>query len=77
MYEMELNDNISDTVQSIPSLQAVSRRITHLVADQHMDARGTLFEDLIYLPGWNVEELSELLCQLSSCEVLQVNGMIY
>ncbi|TNN57207.1 hypothetical protein EYF80_032541 [Liparis tanakae] len=32
-------------------LQAVRGGVAHLVADQHMDARGTLFEDLIDLPG--------------------------
>lgn len=42
-----------------------------------MDASGTLFEDLIYLSGGDVEELSNLLRQLSSRELLKVNGVIY
>jgi len=41
-----------------------------------MDASGTLFEDLMYLSGGDVEELSEFLGQLNSSELLQVNGVI-
>lgn len=63
--------------ESVALVEAENRGITCLVTDQHVDASGSLFEDLIYLSGWDVEELSDLLCQLSSCELLQVNGVIY
>lgn len=42
-----------------------------------MDACGTLFEYLVYLSGGDVKKLSDLLNQLSSRELLQVNGVIH
>lgn len=50
---------------------------SYLVTDQNVNASRTLFEDLANLSGWDVKELSQLLRQLSSCELLQVNGVIY
>ena len=55
----------------------VEAKVTgYLIADQYVDASGTLFEDLVYLSGGNVEELSDLLCELGGGEILQVDGVI-
>lgn len=49
----------------------------HLITNQYVDASGTLFKDLVYLSGRDVEQLSDLLSQLSGCELLQENGVVY
>lgn len=51
--------------------------VSYLVADQHVDAGGSLFEDLIDLSWRDVEELSDLLRQLRGSELLQVDSVIY
>lgn len=50
---------------------------SYLVTDQNVNASRTLFEDLANLSGRDVKELSQLLRQLNSCELLQVNGVIH
>lgn len=49
----------------------------YLITDQYVDPSRTLFKDLIYLSGRDVEQLSDLLRQLSRCELLQVDGVIH
>ena len=48
----------------------------YLIADEHVDASGALFEDLVDLPGGDAEELSDLLRELGGGEILQVDGVI-
>lgn len=54
-----------------------ARAGSHLIADQDVDASGTLFEYLVDLSGGDVEELSDLLNQLGGRQLLQVNGVIH
>lgn len=55
----------------------VEQKPSYLIADQYVDARGTLFEYLVYLSGGDVKELSDLLNQLGGRELLQVNGVVH
>lgn len=54
-----------------------ARARSHLIADQDVDACGTLFEYLVDLSGRDVKELSDLLNQLGGRQLLQVNGVIH
>lgn len=51
--------------------------LPYLITNQHMDASRALFKDLIDLPGWDAEQMSNFLCQFCNREFLQVNGVIY
>jgi len=48
----------------------------HLITDEHVDACGSLFEDLVDLPRRDAEQLSDLLRELGGGELLQVDGVI-
>lgn len=60
----------SDSFMESREGEARGKRWSYLITDQNVNASWTLFEDLANLPGRDVEELSQLLCQLSSCELL-------
>lgn len=55
----------------------VEQKPSYLIADQYVDACGTLFEYLVYLSGGDVKKLSDLLNQLRGRELLQVNGVVH